>query len=34
MTKGVESVKIDIKANIDPKEINASLRSLTSRKKK
>jgi hypothetical protein len=34
MKKGVESVKIDIKANIDPKEINASLRRLTSKKKK
>lgn len=34
MKKGVEPVKIDIKANINPKEINASLRSLTSRKKK
>jgi hypothetical protein len=34
MTKGIKPVKIDIKANIDPKEINASLRSLTSRKKK
>jgi len=34
MKKGVEPSKIDIKSNIDPKEINASLRSLTSRKKK
>lgn len=34
MKKGVESGKIDIKANIDPKEINASLRRLTSKKKK
>ena len=34
MKKGVESIKVDIKANIDPKEINASLRRLTSKNKK
>lgn len=34
MKTGIQSVKVDIKSSIDPKEINASLRSLTSRKKK